>query len=106
MTNPYDPNAVPGGYGQPDPGQPAYGQPAPGQRPGYQPQFGGYPQAPAAGGYGAPQAQPAPQGPATPPTGFPSFSPPPAVGSGGPVSPSAPTQQVHTQPPADGPVSS
>jgi hypothetical protein len=50
MTNPYDPNAVPGGYGQPDPGQPAYGQPAPGQQPYGQP---GYTQ-PDAGQYAQP----------------------------------------------------
>lgn len=70
MTNPYDPNAVPGGYGQPDPGQPAYGQPDAAQ-PGYsQP---GYAQ-PDAGQYAAPgYSQP---GYGTPAYGAPAYGAP------------------------------
>ncbi len=96
----YDPYAQyglpPGGnyYGQP--GQQGYGHQGP-QQSGY-PSYGGYPSAPSSGGFsaqsapgsssggfnsGSQQAQSAPQGPPTPPTGFPSFSPPPAGGSGG-----------------------
>ena len=69
-----------GYYGQ---HQPPYGQS------GYGTQYGGYPSGPTTGGF---SAQPGPQqssaqsqhGSPTPPTGFPSFSPPPASGSGAP----------------------
>ncbi|CAJ1497081.1 DUF5336 domain-containing protein [[Mycobacterium] burgundiense] len=103
----------PGGYY----GQPSQPVPGPGQRPGYPSQYGGYggPQQPQSGGYGAPQGAQqqggSQQGSPTPPTGYPTFSPPPSVGSGpaqggGPISPSAPTQQAPTQPPSNGPSSS
>lgn len=89
----YDPYAQ---YGLPPGGnyygQHGYGQQTP-QQPGY-PSYGGYPSGPSTGGFGAQSApstggfgsgsqQQAPQGPPTPPTGFPSFSQPPAGGSGG-----------------------
>ncbi len=80
-----------------------YGQQAPYQSPqqsGYGAQYGGYPSGPSTGGFstGGPQSEPVPQsgpqhgspqgqhqgGSPTPPTGFPSFSPPPSSGSGGP----------------------
>lgn len=88
----YGPYGQYGGY---------YGQQAPyqqsPQQSGYGSQYGGYPSGPSTGGFGAigpqsgpmhsPQSGPQPaqqQGPPTPPTGFPSFSPPPSSGSGGP----------------------
>lgn len=97
----YDPYAQyglpPGGnyYGQP--GQHGYGQQSPQQSPqqGGYPSYGGYPSAPASGGFGAQsapsaggfgsgsqQAQSAQSGPPTPPTGFPSFGPPSTGGAG------------------------
>lgn len=89
-----------GSYGAPAPGY--YGQqPGAEQRPGYPSQYGGYTPPPAPGSLGAPGQQPQqpPQPPQggqhgtpTPPTGFPSFSPPPAVGSG--ESAAAPTTQI------------
>jgi uncharacterized membrane protein len=70
-----------GQYGPPPGGY--YGQPGPQgppQRPSYpSQQYGGYPSGPSTGGFGALGPQ---SGPPTPPTGFPSFSPPPSVGSG------------------------
>ena len=85
-----------GYYGQ----QAPYQQQSP-QQSGYGSQYGGYPSSPSTGGFsavgppsgplqvpqsapqqGSPQAQH--QGSPTPPTGFPSFSPPPSSGSGGP----------------------
>lgn len=71
------------------------------QQSGYGSQYGGYPSGPSTGGFSAagPQSGPIPapqsgsqqgsppsqpQGSPTPPTGFPSFSPPPTSGSGGP----------------------
>jgi hypothetical protein len=91
-------------YGQYGPPGGYYGQQpgAPGQRPGYPSQYGGYPQQ-GPGGYGAPGQQSTQQGPPTPPTGYPSFSQPPAVGSGqqqpssGGFAANAPTQQAPTQ---------
>ncbi|HEX5143930.1 MAG TPA: DUF5336 domain-containing protein [Mycobacterium sp.] len=78
----YGSYGAPGGYygqSQGQPGPPSVGPPA--SRPGYPSQpsqsYGGYP----AGGYGS-QSN-AQNGPPTPPTGFPSYSPPPAVGSTG-----------------------
>jgi uncharacterized protein DUF5336 len=68
-----------------------YGQQQPPyQQSGYGTQYGGYPSGPSTGGFSAqsgpqhnsPQGQQ--QGSPTPPTGFPSFSPPPSSGSGGP----------------------
>ena len=81
----------PGGYY--NPAQPLSGPagpqggPQPGARPPYPPQYAGrYQQGPSPAGYGGPGPQNGPgddpSGPPTPPTGFPSFSPPPAVGSG------------------------
>jgi hypothetical protein len=73
---------APGGYYNQPPGP--QGGPQPGPRPAYPPQYaGGYQPGPSTGGYGplGPQGS-ADQGPPTPPTGYPSFSPPPAVGSG------------------------
>jgi Family of unknown function (DUF5336) len=78
-----------------------YGQQSPyqqsPQQSGYGAQYGGYPSGPTTGPFSAvgpqsgpmhaPQSGPQPgqqQGPPTPPTGFPSFSPPPSSGSGGP----------------------
>lgn len=62
MTNPYDPNAIPGGhqpgYGQPDAGQPGYGQPDPGPAPYGQPGYGAPGQV--APGYGPPPGYGAP----------------------------------------------
>lgn len=91
-----------GGYGPPPGGY--YGQPQQvpppptgpqGPRPGYPTQYGAYPPGPSAGGFGAEN------GPPTPPTGFPSFSPPPAVGSGQhsaqPLSQPQPQPQPRTQ---------
>jgi uncharacterized membrane protein len=76
----------PGGYyGQQIGQQP--GPQGPGQRPGYPSQYGGYP---SGGGFSAPGPQ---SGPPTPPTGFPSFSPPPSVGSGQQPAPGQPGQQ-------------
>jgi hypothetical protein len=85
----------PGGYyGQPGPqGPPQH----PGQqsgRPGYPSQYGGY--APT-GSFGPDNSPP------TPPTGYPSFSPPPAVGSG---QHTAPTPPVQHQPQAESPAPS
>jgi Family of unknown function (DUF5336) len=102
----------PGGYyGQPQqPQHPQHQGPPPGPRPGYPSQYGGtYPQGPSTGGFGAygPQGG-AQNGPPTPPTGYPSFSPPPAVGSG-PQQPSAPgsgQQQPQAPAPSPGPSSS
>ncbi len=78
----YGQYGAPGGYyNQP----PSAGHgPQPGPRPAYPPQYtGGYPQGPSAGGYsGLGRRGGDQQGPPTPPTGYPSFSPPPAVGSG------------------------
>lgn len=76
-----------GYYGQQQPGQhtPQHAAPPSAQRPNYPPapQYGGYQQGPSAGAYNttAPLGG-SNEGPPTPPTGFPSFSPPPAVGSG------------------------
>ena len=83
-----------------------YGQQGPYQQSGYGSQYGGYPSGPSTGGFGAagPQSGPIPspqsgphqgapqerqQGSPTPPTGFPSFSPPPSSGSGGPGQPNS-----------------
>ncbi|CAN5216172.1 DUF5336 domain-containing protein [soil metagenome] len=94
----------PGGYyGQPPqqvpPQQgppPQYGQ-QPG-RPGYPAQYGGY--APT-GGFGPDNSPP------TPPTGYPSFSPPPAVGSGQQTDPTAPQQpETQSSAPSPGPTPS
>lgn len=65
----------PGGYyGQ------APGPQGPAARPTYPSQYGGgYSSGPSTGGFGSAGPQ---SGPPTPPTGFPSFSPPPSVGSG------------------------
>ena len=81
-----------GYYGQQSP----YQQQSP-QQSGYGAQYGGYPSGPSTGGFSAvgPQSGPIPapqsgpqhgqqQGSPTPPTGFPSFTPPPSSGSGGP----------------------
>ncbi|MCI4674695.1 DUF5336 domain-containing protein [Candidatus Mycolicibacterium alkanivorans] len=66
-----------GQYGPPPGGY--YGQ-GPAQRPNYPSQYGGgYSSGPSTGGIGSVGPQ---SGPPTPPTGFPSFSPPPSVGSG------------------------
>jgi Family of unknown function (DUF5336) len=86
------------------------------QQSGYGAQYGGgYPSGPSTGGFSSPAPQSAPQhgqqpGSPTPPTGFPSFSPPPSSGSGGPGqgnsanhADSGPTQQFYgqgQQPPA------
>jgi Family of unknown function (DUF5336) len=74
---------APGGYYGQAPGQPQVGPP-PAQRPGYpQPgqQYGGYPQQ----GSGITSYGPRSDdtSPPTPPTGFPSYSPPPSLGSTG-----------------------
>jgi hypothetical protein len=74
----------PGGYyGQPGgPQHVPQGPPpqsGPGQRSGYPSQYGGYSSGSSTGGFSSMGPQ---SGPPTPPTGFPSFSPPPAVGSG------------------------
>jgi hypothetical protein len=88
--------------GQPQ-GQPQHGGPpqqqGPQQRGGYPPQqYGGYPNGPSTGGFGAPAPQGPPHqgGPPTPPTGFPAFGQPQG-GQGGP--PSQPTQSYETQQP-------
>ncbi|MEO8815353.1 MAG: DUF5336 domain-containing protein [Mycobacterium sp.] len=73
-------------------GHQGFGNPQAQQQSGY-PSYGGYQSGPSTGGY-HPQSAPstggfgtgpqsASQGPPTPPTGFPSFSQPPAGGSGG-----------------------
>jgi Family of unknown function (DUF5336) len=89
----------PGGYygQQPTPqGPPQYGQQ--GGRPGYPSQYGGY--APN-GGFGPDNSPP------TPPTGYPSFSPPPAVGSGQHTAPTSPQQpQTQSSAPSPGPTPS
>lgn len=97
-----------GQYGPPPGGY--YGQPGPQgppQRPGYPSQYGGgYSSGPAAGAFNDPGSQ---SGSPTPPTGFPSFSPPPSVGSGGqyPSAPGQPgqsgqqSQTPSTAPPSD-----
>jgi hypothetical protein len=64
-------------------------QQAPYQQSGYGTQYGGYPSGPNTGGFAAqsgpqPSAAQSQHGSPTPPTGFPSFSPPPSSGSGGP----------------------
>jgi uncharacterized membrane protein YhaH (DUF805 family) len=111
--NPYGQYGAPGQYyGQPQ-GQPQHTAPlhqqGPPQRGGYpQQQYGGYPNNPSTGGFGAqPGAQPGTpsasqpgqqtgsqeSGPPTPPTGFPAFgSPQGSIGS-------QPTQSFETQPP-------
>lgn len=80
-----------GQQGQPG-GHQGYGHHQTQQQSGY-PSYGGYPSGPSTGGFNPQSApptggfgtgpQPTPQGPPTPPTGFPSFSQPPASGSGG-----------------------
>lgn len=95
-------------YGPPPGGY--YGQQAPQSpppRPGYPSQYGGYSPGPSGvsgsstGGFGALGSQ---SGPPTPPTGFPSFSPPPSVGSGrqspagGPAGPASPTPSSEPSP--------
>ena len=92
----------PGGYyGQGGPqGPPSQG---PSQRPGYPSQYGGgYSSSPSTGGFGAAVPD---NSPPTPPTGFPSFSPPPSVGSGQqqPPAPGQPGQQ--SQAPSSAPSS-
>lgn len=80
----YDPYAQ---YGLP-PGSGYYGHPGlhqPPQQSGY-PSYGGYPQGPPTGGFGAGPQQTPQQGPPTPPTGFPSFGQPPSNPSGNPSS--------------------
>jgi hypothetical protein len=105
-----------GYYGQPQgqpqgpPQHPQHVGPPPGPRPGYPSQYGGaYPQGPSTGGFGAfgPQGG-AQNGPPTPPTGYPSFSPPPAVGTGQPQAPAPGSgqQQPQTPAPSPGPSSS
>jgi Family of unknown function (DUF5336) len=64
-------------------------QQAPYQQSGYGTQYGGYPSGPNTGGFAAqtgpqPSSAQSQHGSPTPPTGFPSFSPPPPSGSGGP----------------------
>lgn len=93
----------PGGYyGQPGPQGPPQGPPP---RPGYPTQYGGgYSSGPSAGGFGGHGAQ---SGPPTPPTGFPSFSPPPSVGSGQQQPPSGQSeQQAPSSSPSSGPTPS
>jgi hypothetical protein len=101
----------PGGYwgqapGQPQ-GPPQQGAPAPGPRPGYPSQYGGYPQGPSTGGFGVQNAPTgaigAQNGPPTPPTGYPSFSPPPAVGSAQQQAPAQTSGQNQPQSPAPSP---
>ena len=97
-------------YGQYGPPGGYYGQAAPqappqhpgqqGGRPGYPSQYGGY-GTPSTGGFGAYGSQ-SENGPPTPPTGYPSFSPPPAVGSGQHTAPT-PTQQPQAEPSAPSP---
>jgi Family of unknown function (DUF5336) len=91
----------PGGYyGQAGPQGPP--PQAPPQRPGYPSQYGGgYSSGPSTGGFGALGPE---SGPPTPPTGFPSFSPPPSVGSSQqqPPAPGQPGQQS----PSSGPTPS
>jgi hypothetical protein len=99
-----------GYYGQPQ-GQPQHPQqmgPPPGPRPGYPSQYGGaYPQGPSTGGFGGQGTPPggfgAQNGPPTPPTGYPSFSPPPAVGSGPQQAPAPGSGQQQPQTPAPSP---
>ncbi len=102
-----------GYYGQPQgpPQQapqhsPAMGPPQ-GQRPGYPSQYGGYQQGPSTGGFGSVGPQGgglgAQSGPPTPPTGYPSFSPPPAVGSGQQQAPAQDSGQHQPQTPAPSP---
>ena len=97
-----------GYYGQPG-AQPhaPHQQPSPGQRPGYPSQYGNYPSGPSTGGFNAPGqagSHQAPQhGSPTPPTGFPSFSPPPAAGSGPQDQGSGSSGQGHAQPPSSAP---
>lgn len=93
----------PGGYY----GQPTQQGPPPNvgqQRPGYPSQYGGYGN-PATGGFGPLGPD---NSPPTPPTGYPSFSPPPAVGSGqhtAPV-PAQPQPQTQSSAPSPGPTPS
>ncbi len=81
----YGQYGAPGGYYNP-PGQavPPPGGPQPGPRPNYpSPYGGGYQPGQTSGAFGAFGSQSGSlDGPPTPPTGYPSFSPPPAVGSG------------------------
>ena len=70
-------------------------QQGPPQRPGYSPQYGGYPTGPTTGGFGgqqAPQGTVPQTGPPTPPTGFPAFGQPQG-GSSAPAGQSAQPQQ-------------
>jgi hypothetical protein len=103
----------PAGYWGQAPGQPQgqpqhapqqhVGQPQ-GQRPGYPSQYGGYSQGQPTSSFGAPGQQGGAQnGPPTPPTGYPSFSPPPAVGSGQQQAPTQDSGQHQPQAPATQP---
>lgn len=97
----------PGGYYSQGPGQQAPGQQPQGPRPGYPTQYGTYSPG-ATGGYG--QSGSSDNSPPTPPTGFPSFSPPPAVGSGQhtaqPQQPQPQQPQTQQSAPSPGPTSS
>ncbi|MCV7227750.1 DUF5336 domain-containing protein [Mycolicibacterium komossense] len=99
----------PAGYWGQTPGQPQHQQQQPagppqGPRPGYPSQYPGYQQGPSTGGFGAVGPQGGAQsGPPTPPTGYPSFSPPPAVGSGQQQAPAQSSGQNQPQSPAPSP---
>jgi len=105
-----------GYYGQAPQQQPPVQPQQPPQRPGYPSQYGSYQPGPSGQGYGDLGQQPGAtnHGPPTPPTGFPSFSPPPAVGSGQHQAPpsAAPSPAPSPQPqapnsdPTNGPSSS
>ncbi|GAA1676018.1 34 kDa antigenic protein [Mycolicibacterium murale] len=92
-----------GYYGQPQ-GQPQQqGPQQQGPRPGYPTQYGAYTPGPTSG-YVPQESQD--NSPPTPPTGYPSFSPPPAVGSGQHTAPQPQPPQTQQSAPSPGPTPS